>query len=781
MNRYGAAKVKTTIHRHSSSALVFLALSNLITGAAGMSPRRAWLSLDLDRQPALGQPLPLTIKLRTATAVADGTLILDIAESYPGTRNTFTLWQGQTHSPIDSVFEWTLEPVVTGSYHARAIFKRGSASDSPNELVANLFLEATTDGIWWSRSSRRQALLRMARARHLDLTETPTNEAIDNSVDTLLTLPSITRFGAADPSSITYRNPIGSQNRPMDVLVASEIYIHGSCTYADEYGDEHPIRHAHVEIWDEDGFLNPDDHLGNTSTDSRGNYSRLVDNTEENGVDLYIKVFTRNSIMILGADDPVSESIYRVRSRPTLVDWRNNDAQIDLVVPFQDAESSAFNVFDIIVDAWKTTQRLFGVELPLVYVEFPAWTTAYNPPLDYILLESKYFSYPYPAWHEFGHFLADKRGFAENGPICIFQWPPGGCVHDFETDWRDYTSSDTVAKQGAMREAWATFYSYILSAESDFDDIGEEDCPLFCDVAETLGDSVFSAHKEFFEGPIIAALWDLYDTGSSAEPIDNVERPIQEIVFTFDDNSVQAIDEFYYEYVHTYREHRRDVSDIFLYNGMGFLPQWPSNPDPSDNSQKEPLQLTMCWDHSANAAFYGVLFSNQPNLDDSDWQEDVVYPCWWNSPQLREATTYYWQIIAYDARGGAAWSPTWSFTTIADRDGDGIPDHEDNCVCVANASQCDADRDGFGNQCDPDLNGDGVVGIPDFNAFRSCFGKREGDPEFEPACDFDCDGTVGISDFDVLRRFFGREPGGNACLQDPTKVERGKTAKRDER
>ena len=38
---------------------------------------------------------------------------------------------------------------------------------------------------------------------------------------------------------------------------------------------------------------------------------------------------------------------------------------------------------------------------------------------------------------------------------------------------------------------------------------------------------------------------------------------------------------------------------------------------------------------------------------------------------------------------------------IADCDSDGIPDTLDNCRCVANVDQVDADHDGAGDACDP--------------------------------------------------------------------------------
>jgi len=56
--------------------------------------------------------------------------------------------------------------------------------------------------------------------------------------------------------------------------------------------------------------------------------------------------------------------------------------------------------------------------------------------------------------------------------------------------------------------------------------------------------------------------------------------------------------------------------------------------------------------------------------------------------------------------------------TVADTDGDGVPDDRDNCVSVANADQHDEDGDKVGDACDPcpqvanatiDTDGDGVA------------------------------------------------------------------------
>ena len=69
--------------------------------------------------------------------------------------------------------------------------------------------------------------------------------------------------------------------------------------------------------------------------------------------------------------------------------------------------------------------------------------------------------------------------------------------------------------------------------------------------------------------------------------------------------------------------------------------------------------------------------------------------------------------------------------SIADRDGDLVPDAFDNCVEDANGpnqgliNQLDTNADGYGNWCDADYNNDGRVDGADFGIFVSFFGSGD--------------------------------------------------------
>jgi len=97
--------------------------------------------------------------------------------------------------------------------------------------------------------------------------------------------------------------------------------------------------------------------------------------------------------------------------------------------------------------------------------------------------------------------------------------------------------------------------------------------------------------------------------------------------------------------------------------------------------------------------------------------------------------------------------------TIADADGDGVPDASDNCTLVANPNQLDADADGYGNLCDGDLNNSGTATTADFALLRSVLGQAASASATAAAADMNGSGTVTTADFALLRARLGTAPG----------------------
>jgi hypothetical protein len=119
-----------------------------------------------------------------------------------------------------------------------------------------------------------------------------------------------------------------------------------------------------------------------------------------------------------------------------------------------------------------------------------------------------------------------------------------------------------------------------------------------------------------------------------------------------------------------------------------------------------------------------------------------------------------------------------SAALLADSDGDGILDEDDNCVEVPNEDQADFDLDAVGdvcdncleapnpaqddcdddycgNLCDCDYDQDGVCGFSDWGVYSKSYGTYEQcQNHSEPVTD-----TVGFGDFGFFTANFGAPPG----------------------
>ena len=104
---------------------------------------------------------------------------------------------------------------------------------------------------------------------------------------------------------------------------------------------------------------------------------------------------------------------------------------------------------------------------------------------------------------------------------------------------------------------------------------------------------------------------------------------------------------------------------------VNFIPPPPPIPDipavvsPVNLSTTQPVNITLSWNQSANAATYGIQVSTTSSFATFVINENGLINPTKSLTGLSQGTTYYWRINATNTSGTSQWSPAYSFSTVA--------------------------------------------------------------------------------------------------------------------
>lgn len=105
-----------------------------------------------------------------------------------------------------------------------------------------------------------------------------------------------------------------------------------------------------------------------------------------------------------------------------------------------------------------------------------------------------------------------------------------------------------------------------------------------------------------------------------------------------------------------------------------------------------------------------------------------------------DGDSYVWAVMDRNSK--------YAVGLTVDRDNDGVPNSDDNCIGDVNSNQADLDGDGFGDECDLDDDADGVLDGADNCPLAANGDQADFDGDgFGDVCDLDADGD-GVIDGD---------------------------------
>lgn len=106
-------------------------------------------------------------------------------------------------------------------------------------------------------------------------------------------------------------------------------------------------------------------------------------------------------------------------------------------------------------------------------------------------------------------------------------------------------------------------------------------------------------------------------------------------------------------------------SNIWTFTTIPNAPTTPSLASPANNATDIALPVLLSWNNSPGASSYHVQVAPASSFATIAWEDSSITAISALVSSLANNTRYYWRVRARNAGGWSAFSPAWSFTTIA--------------------------------------------------------------------------------------------------------------------
>ncbi len=213
-----------------------------------------------------------------------------------------------------------------------------------------------------------------------------------------------------------------------------------------------------------------------------------------------------------------------------------------------------------------------------------------------------------------------------------------------------------------------------MESSSYFGDLSIDDVEIFNNVnppaVATVVAPVDAATEQLTEGTLewnavpFADGYDLY-FGSDNPPTDIVNGADQGNVTTYAYSALTGGATYYWQVV-PYNANGSAVDcPVWSFTTNATPPAPVALVSPADEAIDQDFNLTLEWNTDAVADGYYLNFGTDNPPTDVEDMTDMGTATTYDAVELSGATTYYWQVIPYNANGNATDCPVWSFTTYA--------------------------------------------------------------------------------------------------------------------